>query len=162
MAGSEGLVSMNIDNIKPRQIFESAPLATWHFQAYRNEVYLPTQQRDEKVAELPCFVATLMSLTTAQSEEASYAACCGAGTSWDCSAPQLNVFCQFDFVHVPVDLNIVPVTVLPSSMTEKSDFEDVLFSMPGRACQDVSFVGSPCEDQSRMLSLALPRWMRVT
>ena len=28
-------------------------------------------------------------------------------------------------------------------MTEKSNFEDVPFSMEGRACQDVSFVGSP-------------------
>ena len=52
LAGPEGLVSMNIDNIKPRQIFESCPFATWQFQAYRNEVYLPSQQLGGVVAEL--------------------------------------------------------------------------------------------------------------
>ena len=38
--------------------------------------------------------------------------------------------------------NILPVTVLLSSMTEPSNFEYVPFSMPGRACQDDSFVSS--------------------
>ena len=33
-------------------------------------------------------------------------------------------------------------TVLPSSTTEHSNFEDVPFSVPGRACQDDSFVNS--------------------
>ena len=36
----------------------------------------------------------------------------------------------------------MPVTALPSSMTEQSNFENVPFSMPGRACQDDSFVSS--------------------
>ena len=50
--GSEGLVSVNIDNIKPRQIFSSAPLATWDIQAYKNEVHLLPKEVDEKVGKL--------------------------------------------------------------------------------------------------------------
>ena len=36
----------------------------------------------------------------------------------------------------------MPVAVFPSSMTEQSNFEDVPFSLPARACQDDSFVSS--------------------
>ena len=36
----------------------------------------------------------------------------------------------------------MPVTVLPSSMTEQNNFEDVPCCMPGRTCQDDSFVNS--------------------
>ena len=63
------------------------------------------------------------------------------GTPCDCGAPQLNVFCQFDFALVPVDSKHC-ATVLPSSMTVQSNFEDVPFWMLGRTCQDDSFVSS--------------------
>ena len=44
----------------------------------------------------------------------------------------------------------MPVTVLPSSMTEPSNFEDVSFSMPGRPCQDDSFVSSVDNSKPRV------------
>ena len=58
-----------------------------------------------------------------QCEEASYASC--AGTPCYC---KLSFTCQWT-------TNIVPVTVLPSSRTKQSNFEDFLFSLPGRAAQ---------------------------
>ena len=58
-----------------------------------------------------------------QCEEASYASC--AGTPCHC---KFSFTCQWT-------TNIVPVTFLPSSMTKQSNFEDVLFGLPGRANQ---------------------------
>ena len=53
-AGSEGLVSMNIDNIKPRQIFLSAPLATCQVDCLIGVVFL-----HEPGAGDPLFVEVL-------------------------------------------------------------------------------------------------------
>ena len=58
-----------------------------------------------------------------QCKEASYASC--AGTPCHC---KFSFTCQWT-------TNIVPVTFFPSSMTKQSNFEDVLFSLPGRANQ---------------------------
>ena len=76
-----------------------------------------------------------------QCEEASYASCAGTPSYYSappterCWSVRLLFTCQW----TP---NIAPVTVFPSSMTEQSSFEDVPFSMPGRACQDDNFVSS--------------------
>ena len=56
---------------------------------------------------------------------------------------ELSFTCQW----IP---NIVPVTVLPSSMTEPSNFEDVPVNRPGRLCQDDSFVSSVDNSKPRV------------
>ena len=119
------------------------------FQAYKNEVYL-FQSVQSSPSLLENTVQTLVSLAiaangppplaSAKKHQTLLARACA--TTERCWSVRLLFTCQW----TP---NILPVTVLPSSMTEQSNFKDIPFSLPGRACPDDSFVSLRLSRSSR-------------